>query len=427
MASKKPLTDTAIRNAKPREKPLKLPDSGGLYLLITPAGKKLWRFRYRFDGKDTTLALGSYPAVPLAGRKDPRSGRWIDGARDMRDQARRLLGQGIDPTEYRKAAKASKAAAKENSLEAVAREWHAKQSKGWAPSTAATRLSRLEKEVFPPLGKRPVHELKAPELLKVLRQIESRGALEIAQRVRQIFSQVFRYAVATGRAERDPAADLRGALATAKTKHHPAITEPKAVGELMRAIAGYQGEPTTQAALRLAPLLFVRPGELRSAEWMEFDLEAAMWRIPAHRMKMDAEHLVPLSKQAVKILRELLPYTEKGEYVFPSIRSRSRPMSENTLNAALRRLGYTKEQMTAHGFRTMASTLLNEQGWNRDAIERQLAHVERNAVRSAYNRAEHLPERRKMIQAWADYLDQLAAGADIVTLKSRRKVSKRSQ
>ena len=424
MPSKQLLTDTAIRNAKPTGKPLKIPDSGGLYLLITPGDKKLWRFRYRFEGKDTTLALGSYPKVPLAGKKDLSSDQWIDGARDMRDQTRRLLGQGIDLTEYRKAKKASKTAAKENSFEVVAREWHAKQSKAWAPSTAAARLSRMEKEIFPALGQRPIHELTALEILKVLRQIESRGVLEVAQRARQILSQVFRYSIATGRAERDPAADLRGALATAKTQHHPAITEPKAVGGLMRAIDGYQGEPVTQAALSLAPLVFVRPGELRLAEWDELDLDEGMWRIPVTRMKMDDEHLVPLSKQAVKILRELHPFTGKGDYVFPSIRSLSRPMSENTINAALRRLGYSKKQMTSYGFRTTASTLLNEQGWNRDVIERQLAHAERNAVRDAYARAERLPERRKMMQAWANHLDQLAAGGEVVDLKKRHKRSR---
>lgn len=421
------LTDAACKNAKADTKPKKLSDADGLYLLITPAGKKLWRFRYRFEGKDSTLSLGSYPEIPLAGRQDRKTGEYIEGARDKRDHARRLVAQGIDPATVRRAERAAKAQAKESSLEAVAREWHAKQAKAWAPSTAASRLHRLEREVFPYLGQRPVASIEAPELLHLLRKVEGRGALEIAQRVRQVLSQVFRYAIVTGRASRDPAADLRGALEVKRTRHHAALTDPKAVGALMRAIRDYHGEPITQAALRLAPLVFVRPGELRAAEWPEFDLDDALWRIPAERMKMRADHLVPLSNQAVAVLRELEPLTHREragidrQYVFPGLRSRARPMSENTLNAALRRLGYSKDEMTSHGFRTMASTLLNELGWNRDAIERQLAHSERDGVRAAYNRAEHLPERRQMMQAWADYLDQLATGADVVPLKTGKK------
>jgi integrase len=418
-----PLTDTAIRAAKAGSRPRKLSDGGGLYLLVTPAGTKLWRFRYRFEGKDSTLSLGNYPDVPLAGRQDKANGVWIDGARDKRDAARRLLGQGFDPATHRRTERMLKASARENSLEVVAREWYKQKSRHWAASTIVDRLARLENEIISTLGKQPIHGIEAPEILRVLRRIEARGKYELALRVRQTLSQIFRYAIATGRADRDPAADLRGALESRPARHHPALTEPKAIGALLRAIHGYDGEPATQVALRLAPLMLVRPGELRQAEWSEFDLDEGMWRIPAARMKMKADHLVPLSKQAIAILRDLQPFTDRDRsgiercYVFPGVRSRARPLSENTLNAALRRLGYTNDEMTAHGFRTIATTLLNELGWNADAIERQLAHSERNSVRAAYNRAEHLPERKEMMQAWADYLDQLAARTDVVPNK----------
>ncbi|MGH8544196.1 MAG: tyrosine-type recombinase/integrase [Gammaproteobacteria bacterium] len=395
-----PLTDTAIRNAKPGEKPVKLFDGGGLYLLVNPNGSRWWRFDYRFAGKRRTLSMGVYPAVGLK------------QARDKRDAARKQLAAGIDPGLARKAERSADA----DSFEPVAREWHAKRAPGWAPGHAEKVLGRLERDVFPWLGSRPVSEVKAPELLAVLRRIETRGALELAHRAHQICGQVFRYAVATGRAERNPATDIRGALPPAKQRHHAAITDPKDVGALLRAIDGYRGSIVTQGALWLAPLTFVRPGELRKAEWGEIDLEAAEWRLPAERMKMRATHIVPLSRQAVEALRELHPLTGSGRYVFPSERTRDRPMSENTVNAGLRRMGYAKDEMTGHGFRSMASTLLNEQGWHRDAIERQLAHGERDAVRAAYNYAEHLPERRKMMQAWADYLDKLKAGAEVVPL-----------
>jgi integrase len=414
-----PLTDTAIRNAKAGKKPVKLFDGGGLFLLVTPTGGKWWRLKYRFGGKEKLLSLGTYPDVPLAGRKD-KAGTWIDGARERRDRARTLLANGVDPGAARKAEKAAVGAAAASSFEAVAREWHTRRAGAWASATADTKLARLEADVFPEIGQRPIAELLAPELLKVLRKIEKRGAHEVTRRVRQIMGQVFRYAIATGRAERDPAADLRDALEATKPVHRAALTDKKAVGALLRAVAGYEGEPVTRAALALAPLVFVRPGELRSAEWTEIDLDDSTWRIAAQRMKMKDAHIVPLSRQAVAILRELRELTGHTTLVFPSIRSRARPMSENTLNAALRRLGYTKDEMTAHGFRTVASTLLHELGWPRDVIERQLAHAERNAVRAAYNRAEHLPERRKMMQAWADYLDGLATGADVVPMKRKR-------
>ena len=396
-----PLTDTAIRSAKPQAKAIKIFDGGGLYIEISPAGGKWWRCKYRFGGKEKRLSFGVYPDVSLK------------SAREKREAVRQQLARGIDPGEVRKAAKLTQAGLE--SFEAIAREWHVKFSPGWVPSHGDRILRRLERDVFPWLGKRPIAEIKAPDVLAVLRRIESRGAQETAHRAMQNCGQVFRYAVATGRAERDPTGDLRGALPPPKEKHHASITEPKRIGGLLRAIDAYQGFFATKCALRLSPLVFVRPGELRKAQWSELDLEKAEWRIPAERMKMREQHIVPLSRQAVEILRELEPLTNRAmlsrpnspRYVFPSARSHDRCMSENAILAALRRMGYTNEEMTGHGFRSMASTLLHEQGWNHQAIERQLAHAERNGVSAAYNFAEHLPERRKMMQAWADHLDAL--------------------
>jgi len=370
-------------------------DTNGLYLEIAPAGGKWWRLKYYFGGKEKRLSLGVYPHVGLK------------KARDRRDEARRLVADGIDPGEHRKAIKEMRADRAQNSLEAVAREWFSKYSPSWAAGHADKIIRRLERDVFPWIGARPIAEITAPDLLTVMRRIEARGAIETSHRALQNCGRVFRYAVATGRAERDPSGDLRGALTPVKERHHASITDPKKIGELMRAIEGYQGAPISKYALRVAPLLFVRPGELRKAEWTEFDLEGAEWRIPATRMKAREQHIVPLSTQALAIFQELHALTGDKRYVFPGARTNGRPMSENTVNAALRRLGYSRDEMTGHGFRSMASTLLNEQGWHRDAIERQLAHAERNAVRAAYNYAEHLPERRKMMQAWADYLDAL--------------------
>jgi integrase len=405
-----PLTDTAIRSAKPREMTFKLFDSGGIYLEVNPSGGRWWRWKYRFGGKEKRLSFGVDPDVSLK------------AAREKRDSARQQLGAGIDPGEARKAEKVAQAGAE--SFEAIAREWYAKFSPGWVASHGDRILRRLEKDVFPWLGKRPIAEIKAPELLSMLRRIESRGALETTHRAMQNCGQVFRYAVATGRAERDPTGDLRGALPPPKEKHHASIIEPKRIAELLRAIDAYQGYFATKCALRLAPLVFVRPGELRRAQWPEIDLEKAEWRIPGERMKMREQHIVPLARQAVEICQELEPLTNRvfpsrpdaPRYVFPSARTHERPMSENAVLAALRRMGYTKEEMTGHGFRSMASTLLHEQGWNHQAIERQLAHAELNAVSAAYNFAEHLPERRKMMQAWADYLDSLKAGAEVIPL-----------
>lgn len=391
------LADTVIRNAKVKEKPYKLTDGRGLYLLVNSAGK-YFRFDYRFQGKRKTLALGVYPDVSIA------------QARDRLSEARKLLADGVDPGEKRKTAKAIEAGQAAKAFETVAREWFEKKRDEWVESHAVTVIARLEGNVFPMIGARQVDEITAPELLKVLRVMEARGAKELARRVKHICGQVFRYAIACGLAERDPSADLRGALASPKKKNRATITDPKQVGALLRAISGYQGSFATRCALRFAPLVFVRPGELRHAEWTEFDLDQAEWKIPAEKMKMKRPHIVPLSRQAVAVLREIAPVTGRGRYVFPSLRTGYRPMSENTVLAALRRLGYGKEEMTAHGFRAMASTLLHEKGWPSDVIERQLAHIEKNSVKAAYNYAQHLPERREMMQAWADYLDALEAG-----------------
>ncbi len=399
-----PLTDTAIRNAKPREKQYKLSDGKGMYVLVKKAGK-YFRLDYRFGGKRKTLALGVYPNVKL------------QQAREERDKARKLIANGVDPAQMRKTTKAMQVEQTANNFEAVAREWFSKQSLNWAESHSKKIIRRFELYIFPWLGSRPIAEITPPELLSVLRRVESRGILETAHRTQQNCGQVFRYAVATGRAERDPTADLRGALAPVKHGRMATITEPKKIGELLRAIDGYEGTPVAKCALLLAPLVFVRPGELRHAEWTEIDLDNAEWRIPAEKMKMKDPHIVPLSKQALKVLIDIQPITCRGRYVFPSIRTDSRPMSENTVLAALRRMGYTKEEMTGHGFRAMASTVLHEQGWPSDIIERQLAHAERNSIKAAYNHAQHLPERRRMMQAWADYLDTLKSGGKVVSLR----------
>ncbi len=398
-----PLTEVRIRAAKPSEKPYKIFDGGGLYLLVTPEGGRWWRLKYRYGGRERGISLGVYPDVSLK------------AARERRDEARRLLASGVDPSAHRKAERAAAA----HRFDVLAREWLALQEKKLAPATYAKAKWLLESYLFPELGAQPIREITPVELLRVLRKIESRGVYDTAHRAKQIVGRILRYAIATGRAERDITADLRGALVPPATKNRAAITEPARVGELLRAIDGYVGQPTTMYALKLAPYVFVRPGELRAAEWREFDLEAAEWRIPASRMKMREPHLVPLSRQAVALLKELRRLTGGGRYLFPSLRTPERPISENTLNAALRRLGYSGEEMTAHGFRAMASTLLNEQGFPPDVIELQLAHKERNKVRAAYNRAERLEERRKMMQAWADYLDALKAGGTVVPIRRR--------
>ncbi len=399
-----PLKDVNVRNAKPREKAYKLTDEKGLYLFVSPNGSKSWRLKYRVLGKEKTLSIGLYPEISLS------------DARKARDNARKQLTEKIDPGAAKQLLKRTAKEAAENSFEVLAREWHVKFLNRWTKEHGERILSRLEQNVFPWLGKRPICETDAPELLSALRRIEARGAIETAHRIQQTCSQVFRYAIVTGRAQRNPALDLRGALAPVKKSHHASITDPNEIGTLLRAVDAYKGFFVTQCALKLAALFFVRPGELRHAEWSEFDFEKEEWRIPPEKMKMRETHIVPLSSQAISILRELHALTGNGKYVFPSIRSNNRPMSENTVLDALRRLGYTPDEMTGHGFRSMASTLLNEQGWNRDAIERQLAHGERNTVRAAYNYAEYLPERKKMMQKWADYLDKLKNSSKVVNI-----------
>lgn len=392
------LTHAKISNAKPRNKSYKLSDERGLFLHVSPNGSKYWRFKYRFGGKEKLLAIGVFPEVSLA------------EARNKRDNARKLLADSTDPGVVKQINKRAALLAAENSFELIAREWYAKYSVKWVPSHGERIIRRLERDIFPWLGKRPVAEISALELLTILRRIENRGAIETAHRALQNCGQVFRYAIATGRAERDLSSDLRGALQPVVNRHHATITDPNQIGNLLNNIENYEGSFISKCALKLAPLVFVRPGELRKAEWSEINFENAEWRIPASKMKMRSVHIVPLSTKAISILKEIYPLTGDGKYVFPGIVAKNRPMSDNAILSALRRLGYSKDEMTGHGFRSMASTLLNEQGWNRDAIERQLAHAERDSVRAAYNYAEHLPERRKMMQHWADYLDSLMNG-----------------
>ena len=405
-----PLTDTAIKNAKPGEKPVKLYDADGLLLWIAPSGGKWWRLKYRLGGKEKMLSLGTYPEVGLR------------EARERRDEARRRLADGIDPSAHRKAAKSTKALREANSFELVAREWHAKYASTWSASHGVRILRRLEANAFPWIGGKPTADLKPADVLEVLRGVERRGTLETAHRLRDNIGQAMRYAVATGRAERDITADLRGALPPVQKRHFAAITEPAKVGELLRAIDGYTGTFPVACALKLAPLLFQRPGELRLAEWPEFDLDGATWEIPAGRMKRTkqgkaegAAHIVPLPSQAVAILRELHALTGTGRYVLPGVRSPSRPMSDNTINAGLRRMGYDNETMTGHGFRAMARTILDEVlAFPPAIIEAQLAHAVKDPLGRAYNRTAHLPQRREMMQRWADYLEGIKRGAQIL-------------
>ncbi|NBD19525.1 integrase arm-type DNA-binding domain-containing protein [Aquabacterium fontiphilum] len=410
-----PLTDVLIKTAKPGPKPVRLFDGGGLYLEVAPSGGKWWRLKYRHDGKEKRLSLGTYPDTSL---KD---------ARERRDLARRDLAAGIDPGAKRKAEKATRTALAANTFEAVAREWHqAVHCAAVTDGHAARTLLRLEQDAFPWIGATPIAEVTAPKLLEALRKVEARGAIETAHRVRQACGQVFRYGIATGRCERDPAADLRDALQPVIVKHHAAITDPRKVGELLRAFDDYQGLPTTRAALKLAPLVFLRPGELRQAEWAEFDLDAAVWTVPAARMKRTkqqkasgAPHLVPLSRQAVAVLRELEPLTGRGRYVFPSPRGGSRPMSDNAVLSALRRMGFAKDEMSGHGFRAMARTLMAERlGVPESVVEAQLAHAVRDSLGRAYNRTEFVDQRRSMMQQWADYLDTLRQGAQVLPFKT---------
>ena len=400
------LTNTAIRNVKAGKKALKLFDDRGLYLEVSPAGGKWWRLKYRFGGKEKRLSLGIYPDVAL---KD---------ARGRRDDARKLIADGIDPSEYRKATKAAQTDRNANSFELITREWFTKYSPNWAPNHG-TRLVRLfERDIFPWLGSKPISEITAPDLLGVLRRIEARGAHDTANRALGNCGQVFRYSVATGRCQRDPSSDLRGALPPVRGKHFAATTEPKQFAAILRALDGYEGMLTVQCALRIAPLLFVRPGELRSAEWKDIDLDAAQWCYTASKTK--TPHIVPLARQAVAILRELQPLTGYGRFVFPGARSNKRHMSDNAILAAMRRMGIDKTEMSGHGFRATARTILDEVlGVRPDYIEHQLAHAVRDPNGRAYNRTAHLPERRLMMQQWADYLDKLRAGADVIPFTRR--------
>jgi integrase len=400
--------EVAFRSAKPREKPFKLSDGGGLFLLVQPNATKLWRLAYRYDGKQKLLALGQYPVISLA------------DARIKRDAAKKLLSDGVDPSIERKSERRAEQMSRRNTFKAVADELMVKfKAEGDAPATLKKKQWLLDFATAE-FGNRPIADIKAPEILEALRKIEKRGRHETATRVRSTVGAVFRYAIATGRAERDPSADLRGALITPTVTHRATIVEPNAVGALLRAIDGFEGQPTTRYALQLAPLVFVRPGELRKAEWVEFNVDAAEWRIPGAKMKMRRPHRVPLAPQALAILAELREITGGSKYLFPSVRSWHRPISENTLNAALRRLGYDKTELTVHGLRSTASSLLNESGkWHADAIERQLAHQEQDEVRGAYTHsAEFWQERVRMMKWWASHLDELRERGRVVALRA---------
>ena len=394
------LTDAGIRTAGAKEKNYKLYDGDGLYLLVTKAGGRLWRFDYRFQGKRKTLAIGAYPDVSLA------------DARKNRADARAALAKGIDPAVDRKKKDLQ-------TFKAVAMEWYDKMTATWSERHAETVISRLQRDVFPRLGDRHINDISPAEVLAVLRRVEARGALETAHRIKMICGQVFRYAVATSQADRDPAADLKGALPPVKKTHMAALTKPEDFADLLKAIDVYQGTFVVKTALRLAAYTFARPGELRHAEWKEIDFDAAEWRIPAEKMKGRREHIVPLSAQAVAVLRDLHPLTGHGRYVFPG-RSPSRPMSENAVLVALRTMGFDKTQMTGHGFRATARTLLDEVLHQRiELIEHQMAHAVRDPLGRAYNRTKHLPERRAMMQTWADYCDGLQAGAKVIGFKNK--------
>ena len=403
------LSDIAIRNAKPGAKPVKLADGAGMFLLVTPAGGKLWRLKYRVDGREKLLAIGAYPEIGLS------------EARRRREEARELIASGKDPSREKQRDKVRSLIEAGNTFNAIAIEYCAKRrrdgEKGWAASTAS-RSEYLLSLLNGSIGRLAIAEIEPADVLTAVRRIESKGNLESARRTLQLAGSVFRYAVATARLRSDPTRDLRGALTAPKVTHYGAITDAKRVGELLRVIDGYDGQGLTKLALQIAPHVFVRPGELRHAEWSEFDLDGALWIIPASKTKMRKPHHVPLSGQTVDLLREVHAFTGPAGFVFPSIRTRIRPMSENTINAALRRLGYASDEMTAHGFRAMASTLLNECGkWHPDAIERALAHGDTDKVRAAYHRGAHWQERVEMSHWWSDHLDTLRTGAEIIRLR----------
>jgi len=403
------LSDVKVKAAKVPDgkKQIKLSDGAGLYLLVKPSGK-YWKLKYRFSGKEKTLSIGVYPSVGLK------------EAREKREAAKKLLEKNIDPSQAKQQERREKCTRQRSIIfEGVAGEWMQKNKVKWVPAYSVRIQRWLANDINPWLGSLPIDEIKAADVLAVLRKAESRGTITTAHKLRSIIGQVFRYAVATARISGDPSRDLRGALTPKVVKHRATITDPKAIGALLRAIYAFEGTFVVQCAMKITPYVFVRPGELRHAEWSEIDLDKAEWRIPAEKMKMKSMHIVPLASQVVAILRELQPLTGGGRYVFPSIRGGGRPMSENTVNATLRRIGYAKEEICAHGFRGMASTMLHEQGWPSDVIERQLAHQEGNDVKRAYNHAQHLPERKKMMQHWADYLDGLREGADVIPINRR--------
>lgn len=407
-----PLSDIAIRNAKAGAKPIKLADSGGLYLQVTPAGGKLWRFKYRLDGKEKLLAIGTYPAISLS------------DARKQRDEARAMVASGKDPSREKQRTKLQSRMKAENTFEAISSEFCTKRKsdgeRAWSPNTAK-RSEYLLSQINPSIGKMPIEEIEPIDVLGAVRKIEAKGNLESARRTLQLASMVFRYAVATARIKSDPTRDLKGALATPKVTHHAAIIDAKKLGELLRAIDGYMGHELTRLALQLAPHVFTRPGELRHADWAEIDLTSAVWTIPGAKMKMRKDHKIPLSQQSVALFREVQAITGPTGFAFPSIRSRARPMSANTLNAALRRMGFTGKEMTSHGFRGTASTLLNESGkWHPDAIERALSHRDKDKIRAAYHRGAYWDERVAMAQWWSDYLDLLRDGAEIVPFATRQ-------
>ena len=392
-----PLTDTAIRAIKPTSKTAKYFDGGGLYLEVAPSGGKWWRLKYRFQGKGKRISLGTYPTIGLK------------EARERREDTKKILANGIDPSAQRQAIKASITSTDQDSFEVVTREWFDKHVVNLAPSYSKKVRSLFERQIFPVLGAKPIAEVEPTDVLNAARHVEQTGAIETAHRLIQICGQVFRYAIATGRTKYDVSTGLHAALPKVNVKHMSTLTDKKRIGQLLRAIDAYGGFFPVRCALKLAPLLFVRPGELQKAEWAEFDLPAAEWRLPARKMKMRQRHIVPLSRQALSVLAELQPYTGNGQFLFPSIRTTTKPIALESMLVAIRSMGFTQDEMTMHGFRGMASTLLNEMGYNRDWIERQLAHGERDHVRAAYNYAEHLPERRRMMQEWADYLDELKA------------------
>lgn len=393
----------SIKNAHPRQTAYKLSDERSLFLLIMPTGAKYWRFRYRFLGKQKTLALGVWPDVGLA------------EARDKRDGARKLISEGTDPGAAKKLRKIRAQFDSSNSFKSVSEEWVTKITREGRAGITLEKVQWLLGMAYPFIGERPINQIEALEVLAVLRKLEVTGRYESARRMRSVISRVLRYGIATGRAQRDVAADLRGAIVVPKTKHYAAITSPKAVGDLLRDIEDFTGYGITKFALQMTPHVFVRPGELRQAEWAEFDFDRAIWSIPADKMKMRWPHQVPLSRQVLELLDTVRPLTGHSTYVFPACHTWKRPMSENTITLALRRLGYGKEEMTAHGFRAMAATLLNEMGiWNPDAIERQLAHMENNGVRRAYARGQYWDERVRMMQHWSDYLDQLRGGGTVL-------------